>query len=134
MVTTFNPKDLVSFGNFLVSEERTNKLKEAYADDPVRLEQALHQVSLADVDNWKDQMDRLRAGTVRAKFECTFYEKGDESTTFHFSPALEGPENEEWSKYTPAGNLTMDISNSARAVDFFQSGQSYYLDFNKVLD
>lgn len=43
----------------------------------------------------------------------------------------DGPENETWSKATPAGQLTMTISNPA-ALNTFVEGRSYYLDFTPV--
>lgn len=53
MVTYFNRKDLVEFGNYLLSEER----KEHYRNHPEAdcmppLEDRLSEVNHADVENW----------------------------------------------------------------------------------
>lgn len=74
---------------------------------------------------------------VRAKFRCTTktsrtsvgaYGKPEpvdqEEVTLQ---AVMGPENEEWSKWTPSGSLTMTISNKA-AVEKFTVGKEYFLD------
>jgi len=58
MVTYFNRKDLVSFGNYLLSEERKTR-KENSRDEQIRsmgsappIEDFLSGVSHADVENW----------------------------------------------------------------------------------
>lgn len=54
MVTYYNKKDLVSFGNYLLSEKRTNLIKshpEFVTNDQV--EDRLRQVSHADYENWR---------------------------------------------------------------------------------
>ena len=51
MVTYFNKKDLVSFGNYLLSDER----RELYKNHPElseHLEERLATVSHADIENW----------------------------------------------------------------------------------
>jgi hypothetical protein len=50
MVTYFNRKDLVSFGNYLLSEERKTRFEQIESETPV--EERLKQVSHADVENW----------------------------------------------------------------------------------
>lgn len=62
--------------------------------------------------------------TVRAKFNCTG--KSGESVTF--LAATSGPGNESWSKYTPAGQIQMQITNP-EALAQFEAGKSYFLDF-----
>lgn len=58
MVTYFNRKDLVSFGNYLLSENRKTR-KERSRDQQIRdmgsappIEDFLNEVSHADVENW----------------------------------------------------------------------------------
>lgn len=52
MVTYFNKKDLVSFGNYLLSEERINLIKEHPEFDSNSIEERIKQVSHADYLNW----------------------------------------------------------------------------------
>lgn len=52
MVTYFNKSDLVSFGNYLLSEERTNSVVN-HPEMPMEiLTQRLSSVSHADLENW----------------------------------------------------------------------------------
>lgn len=55
MVTYFNRKDMISFGEYLLSEER----KELYKSHPVlgseNLEERLSVVNHSDLDNWKNR-------------------------------------------------------------------------------
>ena len=39
--------------------------------------------------------------------------------------------NRSWSKYTPSGQLHMSITNPT-AIDLFEKGKAYYLDFSPV--
>lgn len=43
----------------------------------------------------------------------------------------DGKGNETWSKYTPQGSVELTITNPA-AVEAFELGASYYLDFTKA--
>lgn len=43
----------------------------------------------------------------------------------------DGAANETWSKYTPSGELKMVITNPA-AIDAFEIGKAYYLDFTQA--
>ena len=53
MVTYFNRKDLVQFGEYLLSEERTSLISESYnSNDNVSLEERLKSVYHADVENF----------------------------------------------------------------------------------
>lgn len=56
MITFYNEKDFVSFGRYLLSEERTNRIKDNYKKgDPVSLEGRLSEVYHADIENWKQK-------------------------------------------------------------------------------
>jgi hypothetical protein len=48
MVTYFNKKDIVSFGNYLLSEERKNRISELNQNN----------VTHADIENWKETVRR----------------------------------------------------------------------------
>lgn len=72
--------------------------------------------------------------TVIAKFKCEKSEPniGDQ-TDVTFSAVTDGcEENKSFSRWTPAGNLTMCISNETPASKFFQPGEEYYLTFSKT--
>ncbi|MCT4151366.1 hypothetical protein HZP59_08985 [Elizabethkingia anophelis] len=60
MVINFNKKDLVSFGNYLLSEERENSLKQTNKENenfPV-YEDRKREVTHADYCNWMDKMKK----------------------------------------------------------------------------
>lgn len=59
MVTYFNKKDLVSFGEYLLSDERTEKIvnhPEASRMPPV--EERLKMVHYADLKNWQKKIGK----------------------------------------------------------------------------
>lgn len=57
MVTTFNSKDMVRFGEYLLSEKRTNSIKSHHKkEDNIPLEERLREVYHADFENWKDSI------------------------------------------------------------------------------
>ncbi|MEM9836162.1 MAG: hypothetical protein AAF828_06655 [Bacteroidota bacterium] len=65
MVTYFNRKDLISFGQYLMSQERRNRFEAAYKEairsdfDIPPTEERLRHVHHADVENWmKDQRQK----------------------------------------------------------------------------
>lgn len=63
--------------------------------------------------------------TVRAKFVCNY--KFDEYVTF--SPVHSGsPENDSFFKATPGGEIRLHVLNK-QALDAFEEGKSYYVDF-----
>jgi len=60
MVTYFNKKDLVEFGRYLLSKERTNRIKESYnQDDNISLEERLQEVYHADVENFLESIKKV---------------------------------------------------------------------------
>lgn len=74
---------------------------------------------------------------VRAKFwvkEIVHHHNGaqgtDQPVTVKLAAAYNnGIGNEDWSKYTPSGDITMMITNPA-ASDFFELGKQVYVDFS----
>ncbi|KKN36697.1 hypothetical protein LCGC14_0770850 [marine sediment metagenome] len=48
MVTYFNRKDIVSFGNYLLSQERMKRISEENKD----------KVTQADIENWKEKIKK----------------------------------------------------------------------------
>jgi hypothetical protein len=73
--------------------------------------------------------------TVKSKREYLGYHNGNTNTRLveiSASPVGDAKEtNKSWSAATPSGELKMSISNPA-AVDFFELGKEYYLDFTPV--
>lgn len=72
---------------------------------------------------------------VRAKFECTSVvnQPEYESKSVSFSPVINGSdENKSFSKYTPSGNLNLQISYETEASNAFEVGKEYYLDFTEA--
>jgi hypothetical protein len=53
MVTYFNTKDIVSFGEYLLSNERKEMIKKLPDSKETNLESRLKSVSHADIENWK---------------------------------------------------------------------------------
>lgn len=76
---------------------------------------------------------------VRAKFRCTsktsrtsagsYGEPKPVDTEEVTLNAVSGEENKEWSKWTPSGELRMQITNPA-ALAQFEVGKDYFLDFS----
>lgn len=72
---------------------------------------------------------------VRAKFECTNVEDQPEyeCKNVSFLPVMDGSdENKSFSKYTPAGNVNLQISYETEAANAFEVGKEYYLDFTEA--
>lgn len=65
MVLYFNKKDMVEFGEFLLSDERKKQIQKNYNDDVkerkeniVPVEERLKGVTHCDVENWKYLKER----------------------------------------------------------------------------
>lgn len=74
---------------------------------------------------------------VRAKFTCVGIEDQPEfqQKNVSFFPVSEGSEeNKSFSKYTPAGSVNLTISYETEAVNAFEVGKEYYLDFTEAGD
>lgn len=57
MVTYFNKKDLVAFGNYLLSEERKEKITLGYSSEE-DIELRLNNVYNADVENFLESVKK----------------------------------------------------------------------------
>lgn len=67
--------------------------------------------------------------SVRAKFKLVRREEGSEGFSLKFEPVTSGsPENDQFFKYTPWGELSLGTIN-AEAAREFTVGDEYYLDF-----
>lgn len=67
MVTYFNEKDLVSFGNYLLSDERKKRFQESYKQairsgmkNPLPPEESMKGVWHADIENWKESQREMK--------------------------------------------------------------------------
>lgn len=73
------------------------------------------------------------ATSVRAKFVCNGKIPGyGNQTTVHFSAVYSADpnsENKAFTDATPSGHLQICIANDKPALDLFQQGKAYYLDF-----
>lgn len=61
MVTYFNKKDLVSFGKYLLSDERKKSFSDYHAsgEDNIPLEERLKEVYHADVENFLESIKKV---------------------------------------------------------------------------
>jgi len=64
---------------------------------------------------------------VRAKFRCSEIRHVSQQTYVKFEPVLD-QDNNSWSKWTPAGELHMAITNP-EAMRAFEIDKCYFLDF-----
>ena len=69
--------------------------------------------------------------SVRAKFKCTQVEKQPHGgASLAFEAVTQGsPENEEFFKFTPTGQLCLGTVNE-EAIEQFEVGKEYYLDLS----
>lgn len=60
MVTYFNRKDLVRFGQYLLSEKRTKSIVENYEElDNIPLEERLKEVYHSDLENFLESIKKI---------------------------------------------------------------------------
>lgn len=57
MVTYFNKKDLVGFGNYLLSDGRTDRISNHPETTHENIQERLASVSDADISNWMQSQD-----------------------------------------------------------------------------
>lgn len=77
--------------------------------------------------------------TVTAKFRCVslnYLDPGVGSKEVIAQLKLsavygDGKENKDWSKWTPAGEITMTVTNPA-AVDYFRPGKEFFVVFQEA--
>lgn len=70
---------------------------------------------------------------VLAKFICnSVTEVQGEQKQVTLSAVTDGcEENKSFSRWTPAGNISLTISNETKAGDYFEIGKEYYITFSK---
>lgn len=71
---------------------------------------------------------------IRAKFQCHKVEHvtGGYRTATLGAVYSQTGENADFAKATPSGQLVISISPETPAVDFFEPGKDYYLEFEAV--
>ncbi|MFV5697751.1 hypothetical protein ACM55H_05225 [Flavobacterium sp. ZT3R17] len=72
---------------------------------------------------------------VRAKFVCNQITDSPEykQKLVSLTPVVSGSEeNKSFAKYTPAGSVSLNISDETEAANFFEQGKEYYLDFTEA--
>ena len=75
------------------------------------------------------------SNTVRAKFTCNAKIPAYGSTTVFFNAVYSNrdgtraEENKVFSDATPSGSISISIADGKPAVDAFEIGKSYYVDF-----
>ena len=92
--------------------------------------------------NIKDSLERLgrthklyKMSKVRAKFKCNGIQEDSEfqQKIVSFCPVISGSEeNKSFAKYTPAGDIVLNISDETQAANFFEVNKEYYVDFTKA--
>lgn len=72
--------------------------------------------------------------SVLAKFVCDKLDTGEYGDTIaKFSACVDDSgDGEDFTPYTPWGNLTMGITDKTKASVFFEEGELYYLTFTPV--
>lgn len=71
---------------------------------------------------------------VRAKFVCDSLVPTQGEQTVMTAHAVYGgcEENKSFSRWTPAGNFTLVISDESQAAQFFRQGKEFYIDMSEV--
>lgn len=72
-----------------------------------------------------DAMFKCKEVTTRESFSSEAV-----AVSVKLEACIDGPGNEDWSKYTPAGEMTMTITNPA-VEGFFVAGEDYRLSITK---
>lgn len=125
MVTNFNKKDIVEFGNYLLSKQRKNRTSEINQEN----------VTHADISNWLEIKKNRGNIPVLAKFQVVSVQRNDEyeNTNVELQPVIDGSEeNKSFSKYTPAGQISLVVSDETDASDYFEEGKEYFVKFTKA--
>ena len=68
--------------------------------------------------------------SVRAKVRITSIEKFVGQSVMKATPVTgSAGDNADYSKYTPSGAISLNISDETKAATFFEVGKEYYVDF-----
>ena len=70
---------------------------------------------------------------VKAKFKCVSVTDTGSQKTVKLQPVTTGSEeNQSFAKYTPSGELWMNIDNETPASEAFSPTKEYYLTFDEA--
>jgi hypothetical protein len=72
--------------------------------------------------------------TVKAKFRCHFIQKAEDDAhcVIHLSAVTSDKAgNEDWSKYTPAGDIRMQVINPG-VFNQLEQGGEYFVEFSQA--
>jgi hypothetical protein len=71
--------------------------------------------------------------TVKCKFVCQSVTNYESSKTVNLR-AVYGTEaeNADFTKFTPSGEISVNITNEAPAADVFSPGKKYFVEFTEV--
>lgn len=70
---------------------------------------------------------------IRAKLVCEHVDFYDGAKSFNLRAVYsddENSENKSFATATPSAHLNIVVNDTTRAVDFFEKGKEYYLDFS----
>jgi len=134
MVTTFNTKDMISFGKYLVenaakreaSIRHTFELSESdWTEEDIQ--RSLKEIHHADLENWKVWKDQK---VTRCKFRVSNIEEvEDNGTSVTLDVVVDGSdENKSFWEFTPAGHIRLCVLSDSN----FTLGEEYYVDFKKA--
>lgn len=84
------------------------------------------------VTNKLNNMSTRAKFTLISKVASAEDANGDISASLSFEAVIDGsPENKEFWKWTPAGQINIHIDNP-EALKMFDEGEEYYVDFTKA--
>lgn len=125
MVTQFNKTDLIQFAKFVLEANAKRETNDGFKNE----------VTHANYENWLEYKKNRGKIPVLAKFKVLSVERFDEyeNTNVSLEPVYDGSEeNKSFSKYTPAGNINLTISDETEACGYFQENTEYYVKFTKA--
>lgn len=71
--------------------------------------------------------------SVRAKIRVNSIEKFLGQSTMKAAPVTGNTgDNADYSRYTPSGAISLNISDETKAADYFEVGKEYYVTFEKA--
>lgn len=125
MVTQFNKTDLVQFAKFVLEANKKRETNDGFKNE----------VTHANIENWLELKKNRGNIPVLAKFVVQNVERQEQSenTTIYLEPVYDGSEeNKSFSKYTPSGQIMLNVSDETDASDYFEQDKEYFVKFTKA--